>query len=109
MMNTLSGMILFLPTLRWWSSTTTVAVYSDLIDGPRQQPERELLFTTPVKRSIKEVAEHYKLCYSSAANESELSKALQNTTSSRPRIIEVKTNPDSDVDLFTSFKNLSIL
>jgi 2-succinyl-5-enolpyruvyl-6-hydroxy-3-cyclohexene-1-carboxylate synthase len=80
-----------------------------LIDGPRQQPEREFLFTTPGNRSVKEVAEHYKLCYSSAANESELSKALQNTTSSRPRIIEVKTNPDSDVDLFTSFKNLSIL
>jgi 2-succinyl-5-enolpyruvyl-6-hydroxy-3-cyclohexene-1-carboxylate synthase len=80
-----------------------------LIDGPRQQPEREFLFTTPGNRSVKEVAEHYRLSYTSAANESELAKALQNTTPSRTRIIEVKTNPDTDVDHFTSFKNLNIL
>lgn len=80
-----------------------------LIDGPRQQPERELLFATPVNRSVKEVAEHYKLDYIAAANESELARALQNTAPSRAHIIEVKTNPNSDVVVFTSFKKLSIL
>lgn len=52
---------------------------------------------------------HYHLDYSSAHNEDELVRDLQNSSYTKARIIEVKTNPDSDVDLFTSFKNLSIL
>ncbi len=79
-----------------------------LIDGPKDLPERELLFATPVQRSVKEVANHYHLDYSSAHNEDELVTTLQNSSSTKARIIEVKTNPDRDVSVFTSFKNLSI-
>lgn len=80
-----------------------------LIDGPKNLPERELLFATPVKRSVKEVANHYHLDYSSADNEDELVRVLQNPSSTNARIIEIKTNPDTDIDVFASFKKLNIL
>lgn len=80
-----------------------------LIDGPRDLPEREHLFTTPPQRSVKDVAEHYGLHYLCATDEATLVAAIQQRTGIlKPHIIEVVTHPSTDMDVFTAFKHIRL-
>ena len=78
-----------------------------LIDGPKELPERETLFTTPPYRSVKSVAEHYGLGYISVSDEATLTAAILQTTNN-PRIIEIRTDAHTDMEVFAQFKAIRI-
>ncbi|MBP7261283.1 MAG: 2-succinyl-5-enolpyruvyl-6-hydroxy-3-cyclohexene-1-carboxylate synthase, partial [Bacteroidia bacterium] len=76
-----------------------------LIDGPKDLPEREPLFTTPPQRSIREVALHYGLRYECVTGEETFTAAMRQPVN-KPRIIEVVTHNETDMEVFTAFKHL---
>ncbi|MBX7204885.1 MAG: 2-succinyl-5-enolpyruvyl-6-hydroxy-3-cyclohexene-1-carboxylic-acid synthase [Bacteroidia bacterium] len=79
-----------------------------LIDGPRDLPEREELFSLHNKRSIREVAHHYGLHYHRAANAHSLEGVIAQFyhPTSKAIMAEIITEPETDIQVFQQFKKL---
>lgn len=80
-----------------------------VIDGPREQKEREEFFETSIKHEFSNLAKHFDLNYFSARDENELSKVWKDflELSNRPSVLEIFTDAELSADTFKEFyKNL---
>lgn len=79
-----------------------------LIDGPRDLPERDELFSLHNKRSIREIAHHYGLHYHRASNAYSLEGVIAQFyhPTSKAIVAEIITEPETDIQVFQQFKKL---
>lgn len=79
-----------------------------LIDGPRDLPERDELFSLHNKRSIREIAHHYGLHYHRASNVYSLEGVIAQFyhPTSKAIVAEIITDPETDIQVFQQFKKL---
>lgn len=80
-----------------------------IIDGPSKAPELENYFITQQSTSAQSICEAYGLDYSKAENITEVDELLKGDfyeASGRPKLLEVISDPDSNVVLKEYFRNL---
>jgi len=79
-----------------------------LIDGSRDLPERETLFSLHNNRSIREIAHHYGLHYHRASNIHSLEGVIAQFyhPASKAIVAEIITDPQTDIQVFQQFKKL---
>lgn len=76
-----------------------------VIEGPREQKEREDFFETAIKHEFSNYAKHFNLNYFSATHERELMEVWDEflQTNNRPSILEVFTDSELSANTFKEF------
>ena len=78
-----------------------------MIKGPKDQPELEEFFVTKQALSARHLAEENGFNYFLAQNKNELKQVLTSffLPSDNPKILELKTNSDHDVELLKKIRS----
>jgi 2-succinyl-5-enolpyruvyl-6-hydroxy-3-cyclohexene-1-carboxylate synthase len=76
-----------------------------VIDGPREQKEREAFFETSIQHEFSHLAKHFDLNYFSVRNEEELDTAWKNFIglTNRPSVLEIFTDAELSANTFKEF------
>lgn len=77
-----------------------------MIKGPGDQPELEEFFVTSQSLTARKLSEEFGYQYFHAQNENELQQILTSfyIPSDKPKVLEIKTNPDNDKMLLSKIR-----